>query len=551
MWLERGWCWLLHAGFLLLCLRFLVAATRETYPDVLPVLVLTAGGLGLSAWRPRAALFAFTISVPLLNGLGYVGLAELPAPVSLVFSGVFVGWTIRQLSGKSEAQEADLEVTGWKSSREPITHNPRPGKAVLVIDVLISVVLLSLAVQIARQHGTAGFWTTSWSQPVFGYGDSHYFMTSAFVWLQGLFFFRLLRVQGGDVLAWAKSVFAVYGVTLVVFYLLQLWLHVPEPIDSITYCSPLEDIHSFGGITVAIFAAALVSWVHRSWAKTILNCCYVAAILALLVASWSRATWLAGILVLLLIAWIRLPRRWSMAVLALGIMVIAIINLNANRASWQHNGYLARLISLTRMENLINKSPDRLNLYYKTVGMIREHPFVGHGVGSTYLTSVRFARPGDPNADIPNFVHNFLLQMAAELGVPVAALFLALILFALWRGYRKSGARNKFQVPSSKFQDHGGGNPEAGDEKWKAEDRRANAEAIRSPVSGFRYHEHAMLGVSMALTAYLITQMTANALNIYVSNQFFFWFLMAALLSVNTKCGEHTAAYPSASISVE
>lgn len=34
----------------------------------------------------------------------------------------------------------------------------------------------------------------------------------------------------------------------------------------------------------------------------------------------------------------------------------------------------------------------------------------------------------------------------------------------------------------------------------------------------------------MALVAYLITQMTANALNIYVSNQFFFWFLMAAAL---------------------
>ena len=52
----------------------------------------------------------------------------------------------------------------------------------------------------------------------------------------------------------------------------------------------------------------------------------------------------------------------------------------------------------------------------------------------------------------------------------------------------------------------------------------------------------------MALVAYLITQMTANALNIYVSNQFFFWFLMAALFSFNT---ESVAAYSSASISVD
>ena len=57
-----------------------------------------------------------------------------------------------------------------------------------------------------------------------------------------------------------------------------------------------------------------------------------------------------------------------------------------------------------------------------------------------------------------------------------------------------------------------------------------------------------MLGVTMALTAYLLTQMTANSLNVYVSNQFFFWFLMAALFSFNT---ESVAAYSSASISVD
>jgi O-antigen ligase len=112
---------------------------------------------------------------------------------------------------------------------------------------------------------------------------------------------------------------------------------------------------------------------------------------------------------------------------------------------------------------------------------------------------MRFARPGDPYADIPNFAHNFLLQMAAELGIPVAALFLALILFTLWQGYKSSGAREKFQVPGAKFQDL------------------------------------EMLGVTMALVAYLITQMTANALNIYVSNQFFFWFLMAAVFCGSPK----------------
>jgi O-antigen ligase len=188
------------------------------------------------------------------------------------------------------------------------------------------------------------------------------------------------------------------------------------------------------------------------------------------------------------------------------------------------------------LEKPSSKAPDRLNLYHKAIDMIRERPIAGHGIGSFYLTSVRFSRSGNPNAEVPDFAHNFLLQMATELGVPVAALFLALILFALWQGYRKSGARKKFQVPSpfaeasadrsSKFQDIEAENPEAGGEKWKAESGSRDGRTGRQSNG----QDCATLGVTMALVAYLITQMTANALNIYVSNQFFFWFLMAAAL---------------------
>jgi hypothetical protein len=387
---------------------------------------------------------------------------------------------------------------------------------VLVADVLITAVLTSLVAQIWRHHDTSGFWTLFWGQPVFGYGDPLYFITSAFIWLQGLIFFRMLcgnlnfyelryagmdRLKAGSyhandsVLMWVKPAFIIFGISIVAFYLLQRCFNVPDPYDSTKYCSPLEDVHSFGSFGVTLLIFVIASWKKQSWWWAVLSGIGVFSLLALVVVSWSRATWLVGILVLFLVAWIRLPKRWSIAVGSLGVMAIAIVNLNANRESWQRNQYLWRLITLVRVENPMNKSPDRLNLYYKTVGMIREHPFVGYGIGSTYLTSVHFARPGDPYADVPNFAHNFLLQISAELGVPVAMLFTALIGVALWRGYRKAHFH-----PAS----YGAG---------------------MSPT----------LAVTMALTAYLITQMTANALNIYVSNQFFFWFLMAALLCANPK----------------
>jgi O-antigen ligase len=241
---------------------------------------------------------------------------------------------------------------------------------------------------------------------------------------------------------------------------------------------------------------------------------WIIGLLALVVLSWSRATWLAGAICLLLLGWLRLPKRWIFLPLVLLVAAIAMINLNANRESWERNEYLWRLSSLVRIENLEAKDPDRIHLYQKALAMIREHPLIGHGIGSFYLNSEHYARPGDPYATLPDFTHNFLLQMAAELGVPVTALFAVLIVFALCGGFRK----------------------------WKVESGSHDGKTVRQsngqPVDGStvgRYHGEdglTILGVTMALGAYLITQMTANALNIYVSNQFFFWFLMTAVLSV-------------------
>jgi O-antigen ligase len=592
----------LYAGFSLLCLRFLIAATGAVYPDVWPVLVLCVGCCFLGCWLPQAALFAFTVSVPLLNGLGYVGLAGCPSPLSVVFSAIFLGFSLKeaqkganelwrgrqdefgrkkaQEAQREEAQGADPEVTGQGQRAESGGTDSRSCRATeagepsvlsdrwtvvtvkryptvqLATDVLTTVVLASLVMQIARHHDAAGFWKVCCSQPVFGYGDPLYFITSAFVWLQGLFFFRMLCGEGtaekfqvssskyqdrsaqggGAVTTWIKPAFVVFGISIAAFYLLQRCFNVPDPYDTSRYCSPFEDIHSFGSIAVALFIYSVATWRWKTWIRAAFRGLWIAGLLALVILSWSRATWLAGALVLLLVAWNRLPKRWTAMLVAMGAIAMVVLNANANRESWNQNIYLHRLITLVRLEKPSSKAPDRLNLYHKAIDMIRERPIAGHGIGSFYLTSVRFSRSGNPNAEVPDFAHNFLLQMATELGVPVAALFLALILFALWQGYRKSGARKKFQVPSpfaeasadrsSKFQDIEAENPEAGGEKWKAESGSRDGRTGRQSNG----QDCATLGVTMALVAYLITQMTANALNIYVSNQFFFWFLMAAAL---------------------
>jgi hypothetical protein len=41
----------------------------------------------------------------------------------------------------------------------------------------------------------------------------------------------------------------------------------------------------------------------------------------------------------------------------------------------------------------------------------------------------------------------------------------------------------------------------------------------------------------LALIGYLATQMTANSLNVYVSNQILFWFLIAVVISSSRNGG--------------
>jgi O-antigen ligase len=121
---------------------------------------------------------------------------------------------------------------------------------------------------------------------------------------------------------------------------------------------------------------------------------------------------------------------------------------------------------------------------------------VGHGIGSFYLMSVNYAEPDDPYATKPDFAHNVFLQIAAEEGVPIAALFAGLIAWTLGCGFCT----------------------------WlrqRAATAKCSADALL------------ILGATLALGAYLQTQMTANSLNVYVSNQFFFWFLMVAILAIS------------------
>jgi hypothetical protein len=82
-------------------------------------------------------------------------------------------------------------------------------------------------------------------------------------------------------------------------------------------------------------------------------------------------------------------------------------------------------------------SGSRFGIWANTLALIRQQPWAGVGFGEFNLAWTLTPFPGRPVAFFDH-THNLPLQLAAELGLPLAALVLALLLAALWRAWRLS-----------------------------------------------------------------------------------------------------------------
>jgi O-antigen ligase len=515
--------------FLLLCLRFQIASLLFAWPLLIPVLILTVGGITLGVWMPIPGLCAFTLAVPLLNGLAGDGILGSASPIALVFSALWTGILIRRMwqhyagqrrlaphdrarpftTSEVIASRGIFESGGTVSSPVSGVNNDTFSNRCVrfTIGVLTTAVLVSYAWQLWMHRRSDALLPALLRSPIQAYGDPLYFITSAFIWLQGLFYFDSIyradclinsdrpdiQVGFGTLRTWVRPFFATYAVTMTLFLLIQFLFHVPEGWADAGFQAPYEDISSFGSIASSIFVFLLAASKRTHWKMVLARILGCAICLLMVIVSWSRASWLAAFVFLMVTAMVYLPRLYNYAILVAVVAGVGMININIDGPAWRSNIYLVRLGTLVRIENPANKNNGRFHLYGKAERMICDYPFLGAGVGSFYLNSVAYAEPNDPywRARIPDFAHNIILQIAAEEGIPIAALFAALTMFVLWRGFRVSRERQSIRWP-----------------------------------------DRCLLGASLALACYLQTQMTANSLNVYLSNQLFFWFLLAAVIKM-------------------
>ena len=154
------------------------------------------------------------------------------------------------------------------------------------------------------------------------------------------------------------------------------------------------------------------------------------ALLFGVVLSGSRT---GGLGVLMLALWGLLDRRLSgRSRLLLVLTPVVFAALWFGVTEWAHHSQ--QVFGGEAQLNKADISSSRFGIWRNTVALIAQHPWAGVGWGEFNLAWSMTPFPGRPVAFFDH-THNLPLQFAVELGLPLAALVLALLGWALWRGW--------------------------------------------------------------------------------------------------------------------
>ena len=481
--LFRVWQCGLDAIRFLVWIRVLGATIYTSTSDSLLVIsILIATTVALGIWFPSVGVFALLVFTPLLNGLSVTGLLHYKDALS-------TAWAAFLASSLLIAYTRRYQVT----SLNKLAKTPTLLRSTLIgADLIASLVAFSLVILLWTNRSSAEIFVAL-TCTVHTYSDQNYYLTSAFVWLCGLQILPLLSSALSNIpqketrrvqyltLRWFIPVIIV--ATIIVFTLVQGFLSLPASHEfhpAGTGFSPFEDNHSLGSISVALLGLLLMKPYSTRLGRYLWALCVI-YLLAVIANSWSRATWFAAAVVVFAAIAVNLSRKWIYISGLLAVIFVISFNLYSQRDQWWNNPYVGKIIKLVRIEKLSEKSPGRFSMYQRALIMIKERPLTGHGIGSFYTKSAKYSPANDPQKDRPEFAHNFLLQFTAELGIPAALILVALFIVPLFAGFTHA-----------------------------------------SKIS--------CIAIALPLIGYLVTQLTANSFNIYLTNQVFFWWLFAILI---------------------
>jgi putative inorganic carbon (hco3(-)) transporter len=157
----------------------------------------------------------------------------------------------------------------------------------------------------------------------------------------------------------------------------------------------------------------------------------LAAINVALLGSYTRNAWVALFVALTVLALIRAPR-----------LLLAYVPATAVFITLAPVPLLHRVVSIIDLRDLSNY--DRLCMLEAGLTMVRERPLFGCGPEMVERRYPLYRAPSAPRYEIPH-LHNSLLELAAERGLPALVSYLWLTLAAVaaaWRRFRAEGGRH-------------------------------------------------------------------------------------------------------------
>jgi O-antigen ligase len=193
---------------------------------------------------------------------------------------------------------------------------------------------------------------------------------------------------------------------------------------------PFSHYMTFSGFLLVCDLLLLASMLYtRRW-RTPWRWAALGAINAALLGSYTRNAWVALALSLTLMIAVRLPRLLAAYVPA-AVLFVALAPVPI----------LHRVVSIFDLRDASNY--DRLCMLEAGLTMVRQRPVFGVGPDLVSRFYPIYRAPSAPRYEVPH-LHNSLLQIAAERGLPALAAYLAMTLVSAvvaWRWFVREGGR--------------------------------------------------------------------------------------------------------------
>jgi O-antigen ligase len=193
---------------------------------------------------------------------------------------------------------------------------------------------------------------------------------------------------------------------------------------------PFSHYMTFSGFLLICDLLLVASMVYGGRWRSLWRWGALAVINVALLGSYTRNAWVALAVALTVLVVIRAPRLLPAYVPAAVLFIIlAPVPL------------LHRVTSIVDLHDISNY--DRLCMLDAGLTMIRERPLFGLGPDVVKHRYAIYRPPSAPRYNVPH-LHNSLLQLAAERGLPALGSYLGLTIAALalaWRRFRREGGR--------------------------------------------------------------------------------------------------------------